>query len=180
VRILAVGLLFLAACAPAPAASVAADVAVPIGNFHEVAHGVYRGAQPDADGFRALRDMGVRTIVDLRSMHDDKSATALGLDIVNIPMPSLPTIDAPDDEEVRKFFDVVTDAARRPVFVHCAEGKDRTGTMCALYRIEVDGWAPQRALAEMNAFGYHDSVYRGLEDFVRAYKPRGFAKTAPR
>jgi protein tyrosine/serine phosphatase len=178
-RIVAVGLVLLAA-ACARTSVEPSRAAAPIDNFAQVADGVYRGAQPDGAGFRALKTMGVRTVVNLRAHHDDAAATALGLDVVSIPMPSLPTIDAPTDEEIRKFLDVVTDPARRPVFVHCAVGKDRTGTMCAIYRIEVEGWTPERAIAEMHEFGYHDEVYGGLEKFVRAYQPRGQAKPAQR
>jgi protein tyrosine/serine phosphatase len=176
-RFVATGLvLFAAACSPTSGAPTRSDV--PIDDFAEVATGVYRGAQPDAEGLRALRAMGVRTIVDLRAKHDDAPAAALGFDVVNIPMSSFPTIAPPTDDETRKFLDVVTDPARRPVFFHCAEGKDRTGTMCALYRIEVEGWTPERAVAEMHAFGYHDVLYAGLEKFVRGYTPRGLAKAA--
>ena len=182
-RLPIVGLLLLAACAGAPAATDHGAIAavVPVANFAEVESGLYRGAQPDAAGFRALRDMGVRTIVNLRSMHDDGPLVApLGLALVNIPMPTLPDIDPPTDAEIRTFFDVVLDPARRPVFVHCAQGKDRTGTMCALYRIEVDGWTPARAIEEMRSFGYHEFFYGELEEFVRRYEPRGLATPAPR
>jgi tyrosine-protein phosphatase SIW14 len=165
-RALLLGIVLLAGCARS---SVAA-----------VADGVYRGAQPDAAGLRALKDMGVRTIVDLRAAHDDHRAADLGFDVVNIPMSSFPTIAPPTDDEIRKFLEVVTDPARRPVFFHCAVGKDRTGTMCALYRIEVDGWTNERAVAEMRQFGYHDVLYAGLEEFVRGYKPRGFAASTAR
>jgi protein tyrosine phosphatase (PTP) superfamily phosphohydrolase (DUF442 family) len=176
-------LLLLAACSCGPATpDRAANVAaVPIDNFAEVAAGVYRGAQPDAAGFKALRDMGVKTIVNLRSAHDDRgAATPLGLDVVTIPMPTLPDIDPPTAKEIRAFFDVINDAARRPVFIHCAQGKDRTGTMCALYRMEVDGWTADRAVAEMRSFGYHENLYADLEEFVRAYKPAGLAARPPR
>jgi len=175
-RFVAAALLFLAAsCAPTSGAPARAGV--PIDDFAEVADGVYRGAQPDADGLRALRGMGVRTIVDFRAKHDDADAAALGFDVVNIPMSSFPSIADPTDDEIRTFLGVVTDPARRPVFFHCAAGKDRTGTMCALYRIEVEGWTPERAVAEMRQFGYHGNVYPGLEEFVRGYRARGFVKT---
>jgi protein tyrosine/serine phosphatase len=177
VRIVALPFVLLAAaCSPTSGAPTRPDV--PIDDFAEVAAGVYRGAQPAEAGLRALRELGVRTIVDFRARHDDGDAAKLGFDVVNIPMSSFPQIAPPTDEEIRKFLDVVTDPARRPVFFHCAEGKDRTGTMCALYRIEIEGWTPERAVAEMHAFGYHDVLYADLEKFVRAYKPRGFAKPA--
>jgi protein tyrosine/serine phosphatase len=79
--------------------------------------------------------------------------------------------DPPTDAELKAFFDVVLDPAKRPVFVHCAHGKDRTGTMCAVYRMEVDGWTPEKAFEEMQKFGFHD-LYTDLEKYVKAYTPR--------
>lgn len=148
---------------------------VPIGNFGEVDEGVFRGAQPDEDGFRALASLGVRTVVNLRLHYDDDAEDVPeGIAVVAIPMHAFLDSDPPTDEDVRRFFDVVLDPARRPVFVHCAQGKDRTGTMCALYRMEVQGWTPELAYEEMREFGFHEH-YRDLRDYVLAYRPRGFA-----
>jgi hypothetical protein len=49
--------------------------------------------------------------------------------------------------------------------------------MAALYRIEVDGWTNDDAVAEMDALGYHD-YYRDLKRFVRGYRRRGYASAA--
>ncbi len=172
--VLAAVLLLLVGCGEDRPSKVAG---VPIENFAEVAPGVYRGAQPDSAGFQALKDLGVKTIVNLRSGHDDAPLAApQGIDVVGIPMSAGMTCAPPSEDAVKAFFAVVADPARRPVFFHCAQGCDRTGTMCALFRIEVDGWTPERALEEMRAFGWHDGAYGALADFVRAYKPRGLAK----
>lgn len=157
--------------APDPA-PIRRTAEMPIDNFAKVADGVYRGAQPDVAGFKALKAMGVKTIVNLRGKHDDKpEATPLGLEVVAIPMSAAVTIEPPKDEEIRAFLDAVLDPGKRPVYVHCAQGKDRTGTMCALYRIEIDGWAPEKAHDEMVSFGWHDSMYPALGKFILAYKP---------
>jgi protein tyrosine phosphatase (PTP) superfamily phosphohydrolase (DUF442 family) len=188
--------LVLAACAcgpssaapAAPVASVNASVipsavvsapvtladgsAVPIANFARVDAGYFRGAQPDQAGFRALRALGVRTVVNLREAHSDATRAAPeGIELVEIPLHAYLDSDPPTEDEVRAFFDVVLDPAKRPVFVHCAQGKDRTGTMSALYRMEVDGWSPDRAFAEMQSFGFHD-WYADLEAYVKGYTPR--------
>ena len=146
----------------------------PIANFAQVAPVLYRGAQPDAAGFLALKDLGVRTVVNLRSRHDDAQLAApAGIDVVTIEMKAALDADPPTDEDVRAFFAVVTDPARQPVFVHCAQGKDRTGTMCALWRMEADGWTAARALEEMRTFGFHEAMYGDLAKFVLGYRTKG-------
>lgn len=148
---------------------------MPIRNFVQVDAGLYRGAQPDAEGFRALRELGVRTVVNLRtSKSDSELAVPAGLDLVEIPVHALIDSDPPTDEELDRFFDVVLDASRRPAFIHCAHGRDRTGALCAVYRIEAQGWTNERALEEMKELGFR-TFYGDLEDFVRTYRPRGRA-----
>ena len=145
-------------------------------NFARVNPNFYRGAQPTVEGFKQLKSMGVKTIIDFRSYHStQKEAEAAGLTAVEIPIKADLGSTPPDDEAIKSYFAVVLDPAKQPVYVHCAFGKDRTGTMCALYRMEVDGWTPDEVIQEMQSFGYHD-IYRDLIHFVKAYKPRGFVK----
>ncbi|HYE97691.1 MAG TPA: tyrosine-protein phosphatase [Planctomycetota bacterium] len=138
--------------------------------------GVYRGAQPSAEGFKALKEMGVKTVICFRSHHSTKAAVEdLGMTSVEMPLQAdIVGSTPPSEKQVEDFFRTVLDPVRQPVYFHCAHGKDRTGTMAALYRIEVDGWTPEEAVEEMQAFGYHDN-YKDLINFVRSYKPRGFA-----
>jgi hypothetical protein len=61
------------------------------------------------------------------------------------------------EEDVVRFLQLATDKTRQPVFVHCQYGADRTGVMCAAYRVAVDGWTKQQAIDEMTqgGFGFH-------------------------
>jgi protein tyrosine phosphatase (PTP) superfamily phosphohydrolase (DUF442 family) len=147
---------------------------VPIRRFAEVATGLYRGAQPDADGFRALDGLGVRTVLNFRAEDKDTALAPAGMKVVQL----IAHINKPDDAEIRAFFDVALDPARRPLYMHCAEGRERTGFYAALYRIEVDGWTPARALDEMRAFGFRDADHPEVVEYVAAYKPRGYAPKA--
>jgi len=155
-----------------PFATRTADA--PVENFAWIAPGVCRGAQPDSAGLRYLAEHGCRTIVNLRSHHSERAeAEALGLRFVELPLHADAFgSTAPTEEEVRRFFSIVLDPAAQPVFFHCARGKDRTGTLAALYRIEVEGWTNDEAVEEMLGFGYH-TIYRDLIDYVRAYEPLG-------
>src|SRR5260221_3285567 len=145
-------------------------------NFARVNPGLYRGGQPTEEGFKQLKAMGVKTVIDFRSFHTTKKQVeAAGMTPVEIPIRADLGSVPPDDEALKKFFEVVLDPARQPVYIHCAFGKDRTGTMAALYRLQVDHWSPDEAIQEMEAFGYHN-IYRDLISFVKAYKPRGYVK----
>ena len=55
-----------------------------------------------------------------------------------------------------------------PVLVHCQHGADRTGSMCALYRIMRQGWKVEDAITEMKdgGYGYH-SIWCHLPRFIR-------------
>jgi len=46
--------------------------------------------------------------------------------------------------------------------------------MTAIYRMEIEGWTNERALAEMRSFGFGNDHPRVL-DFVRTYVPRSAA-----
>jgi tyrosine-protein phosphatase SIW14 len=125
-----------------------------VANFHEVDPNVYRGAQPSLDGFKSLAALGVKTIVDLRGddklPEEQKEVEDLGLRYISIPMSGL---TAPTDEQIANILAVFDAADTAPVFVHCREGKDRTGTVVACYRISHDHWANDKALAEAKGYG---------------------------
>lgn len=136
-----------------------------------VAPGIYRGGQPDAEGIRWLRRMGVRTVVNLRHYHGDTEGElvrAAGMRYVRIPLEST---DAPEPEQIARFLEVARDPEAHPIYVHCLHGVDRTGAMVAVYRIEEQGWSNSDALAEMEHFGAH-GVLHDLRRFVGAFAPR--------
>ena len=135
-------------------------------NVGRVASGILRGAQPKREGYATLKAMGVKTVISLRTRHGEREAVeAAGMRSVEIPMDVMKNVDP---AAVRKALSVMTDPANQPVFVHCAHGKDRTGVVAAVYRMEVDGWSEAEAEAEMKAFGFHEIWFR-LEKFVRRY-----------
>ncbi len=119
-------------------------------HFAKVDDGLYRSGQPTAEGFAAAERLGVRTVVSLRSAHTDRSLLAgTCLRYVEIPCHQW----SMDDDVVAAFLEVATDPAMRPILVHCAEGRDRTGLAVASYRVAVDGWSHADAEREMRAFG---------------------------
>jgi protein tyrosine phosphatase (PTP) superfamily phosphohydrolase (DUF442 family) len=133
-------------------------------NLHKVNDGLYRGAQPTAEGIKELEKLGVKTIVCLRDNHSDKELIGdAKITYEQIPMK---TWDIEKDDVVR-FLQIATDKSRQPVFVHCQHGSDRTGTMCAAYRVVVEGWTKQQAIDEMKdgGFGFH-AIWVHLPKFI--------------
>jgi tyrosine-protein phosphatase SIW14 len=171
-RAVVVSLALLLASPPAWGAPDKSDV--PVERFHRVDEGLYRGAQPTAEGFRRLRDLGVRTIVNLRMEADAKRTNekqiveGLGMRYIHLPVEDgnffTRSRRIPDDV-IRDFFKVLDQSDGGPVFLHCHRGADRTGALIAFYRIARHGWDNQRALQESRAIGMR-SWYRGLQDQI--------------
>ncbi len=146
-----------------------------IGDIEYVARinpGLYRGAYPK-DDLGVLKRLGVRTIINFRyrESHDyEDEARAAGFEYYWMPInPSEP----PGPDFIAKFFSIVDDPAKRPVYIHCTLGIDRTGMMSGLYRMERDGWANEEAAAEMEYFG-HNELWHDLEKFVKNHRPGSF------
>ena len=151
----------LAITAPLP--SVAAEVAglAGVANFHQVNQNLYRGAQPSEKGLKSLADLGVKTIIDLRHGIDradmeERAAERLGLHYINVPMEGL---TAPTDKQIADLLGVLNATDQGPVFVHCREGKDRTGMVIACYRIAHDHWTNDKALEEAKSYGMHQTQH---------------------
>lgn len=158
----------------------AADVAG-VHNFHQVSDHLYRGAQPTTEGFRNLSRLGIKTIIDLResggrSVSEQRAVEADGMRYISMPMSG---IHAPSDEQVAKLLAMVDDNANGPVFIHCRRGADRTGTICACYRISHDHWQNQRALDEAKSFGMA-WFEKAMQHYVLGYQTAvNAAATAP-
>jgi len=134
-------------------------------NFHKISEDLYRSGQPTSEGLRNLKTLGIRTVVDLRWLHSDPGEIrGSGLKYEHINM----TVLYPEESQAVKFLQIVTDKKMTPVLVHCQYGSDRTGIMCAIYRIAVQGWTKERALKEMveGGFGFH-GIWANLIQWVK-------------
>ncbi|MCX7805423.1 MAG: tyrosine-protein phosphatase [Planctomycetota bacterium] len=143
--------------------------------FGIVEEGVlYRSAQPSvAQLERVASRYGIRTVVNLRKPgpedggnfpEEAAAAKALGIEFVNIPY-----TNECAQQHIASFLEVMADPSRRPVLVHCSAGKERTGVMVAAYRISRHGWTLERALAEMQDYGFDPADGRRFVEAVREF-----------
>ncbi|MDR0842954.1 MAG: BamA/TamA family outer membrane protein [Acidobacteriota bacterium] len=139
-------------------------------NFGKVNDNYYRGGQPGAKHFSALKAAGIRTIVNLRKngpKEEEGLARQAGMNYFYLPLSSRkPATPA----EVDEFLKIVNDPDNWPVYVHCAAGRHRTGGMTAVYRMTHDGWDADKAFEEMDKYGFYSFPNHGSwKKFVYEY-----------
>ncbi|MDR1049315.1 MAG: tyrosine-protein phosphatase, partial [Synergistaceae bacterium] len=161
---LVVFMFFAAAAAGAP------RWAAPIGlegvpNLYKVSDTVYRSGQPTRRGFRNLRGLGVKTVLNLRSWHSD-SDELRGTSLREIRVRV--RVWRPETGDVLRVLRVLADKDGAPYLVHCDGGADRTGMAIALYRMVIQGWDREDAIREMKNGGYGFSpLGDDIPDFLR-------------
>jgi protein tyrosine/serine phosphatase len=154
------GLLAFALIGHADCADVLVAPNVPITAFHQVNSDLYRGGRPNAEGLKALADLGVKTILNIDNdsasiAEETRIAESLGLREISIPLSGFWT---PSDADVDRILAVMADPANAPIYIHCQHGHDRTGLLVGLYRIEIDHWTVADAWTEMLDLGFHRSL----------------------
>ena len=134
-------------------------------NFHKVSDNLYRGARQNAEGYKKLKEMGIKTVVNLRTSNkEEKIVKDAGLNYVFIPTKTSKL----GDDTIEKFLQVVSDRDNWPVFVHCYHGSDRTGAAVASYRIVFEDYTPEEAHKEMTTgnYGFH-SMWKNIEAYIK-------------
>ncbi|MCL5279349.1 MAG: tyrosine-protein phosphatase [Planctomycetes bacterium] len=134
-------------------------------NLYRVSDNLYRGALPTTEGLQELKELGVHTIIDLRESDGNRAKMAeLGLTYEHIPMTAFHV----KDDNVVQFLRIAGDSGHAPLFVHCKRGADRTGLMCAVYRIAFQGWTKDQAIAEMTQGGFRfNRGYQNVVNYIR-------------
>jgi tyrosine-protein phosphatase SIW14 len=138
----------------------------------QVAPGLYRGGRPDAAGVAWLKRLGIKTVLNLRHFHGETERALVESAGIAYKRVALESSDVPTAQQLAQIMKTILDPTLRPLYVHCQHGVDRTGTVMAVYRMEIDRWTNVAALAEMDYFGAH-KLWRDLRDFVRRYRPLG-------
>ncbi len=149
---LILGLVFLWSAA----AQARVEVTHGLPNFHKVSESVYRGGRAQEGGLEYLKESGFKTIINIENVDEfikaeSTEARRLGLKHISIPMEY--KVD-PDDAMIDRILALLQDPANFPIYLHCKHGKDRTGLVMALYRVEVQGWDAKKAYKEMYKLGF--------------------------
>ena len=116
--------------------------------------GLYRAAQPSAQGMASLERMGIRNVLSLRhGSLDNRLARDTLIQCHHVTMNAFKI----EEEELLEALAIMVAPRNRPLLVHCFHGADRTGVLCAAYRVVVQNWTKDKAIDEMERgqYGFH-------------------------
>jgi protein tyrosine phosphatase (PTP) superfamily phosphohydrolase (DUF442 family) len=137
-----------------------------VSNFAQVSPHLYRGGQPTARGFERLKQIGIKTVIDLRGKSHRDDIEALGLRYLHIPS----SASQPDQQEIIQFLRIAIDPASQPVFIHDERGADRVGLYVAAYRMVEQGWTARDAQAELPRFHFNP-FWKQIPQFLDRLEP---------
>jgi protein tyrosine/serine phosphatase len=139
-----------------------------IPRFQMIDDGLYRGGQPELEGFEFLKNKGIKTVINLRTENgEEQIVKELGLNYIHIPI-SIKMWSKIPNAAIQEYFKVLNDPANYPIFFHCRRGADRTGALAGFYRIAVQGWEPKKAYSEARDIGmrwWYPAIKQQIYDF---------------
>jgi tyrosine-protein phosphatase SIW14 len=153
-----------------------------------VVPGFYRGGEMTADGFAdAFARLGIRTVINVQddfpdpelpqsflgrhTVHESEWCARHGVRYVALApdLISRRSVGSHHPAVIDEFLRLMDDKRNYPVLLHCKAGLHRTGILCAVYRMEYQGWSPAEAYAELKAHGFGDWVCTSANDYVEQY-----------
>jgi len=149
---------------------------------------VFRCGQLTAEGFTdAVQRYRIKTFIQVQDEYPDpdldrrflgggtikESELCRRLDVRYVYLPpdllERPRIPAERPEAIDKFLAVMDNPANYPVLIHCRAGLHRTGVLCAVYRMEYDGFSPEEAIQELKANGFGEWPCTSANDYIKQY-----------
>jgi len=170
-----------ASVTPTPLNATSAQVTTTLPMFRRLDANYTRGAEPASGGIETLTRLGVKTVVDLRSIYDHTDDAGLAVEQAGLRYYWLPlgVWNPATDAQAREFVALVTDESKGPFYVFCDDGLHRTGEMSAIYRVARYQWEVEQALKEMDEVGFNPYYY-SLRNYVWTYARKFHPQAVPR
>lgn len=136
-------------------------------NLYRVTPQIFRSANPQPHSLPSLQALNIRTVLSL-CREKEETFSFPGIQTVSIPM----SVSKPDMSSLENALNILEKFSQNSsavhdntaqdngnILVHCTHGADRTGLVIALYRIKIQQWTKEEALAEMLEGGYGCHIF---------------------
>lgn len=119
-------------------------------------------------------EYNLKTIIDLRGdffeasdvKNEHEACEDIGIE--HIPI-LIDTEKGPDKSQIKQFLKIMADSAKKPLYIHCHHGIDRTGLMIAIYKMDKYGVSYEKAKNEWVARGHKIGEYPALDDCLAKF-----------
>lgn len=145
-----------------------------LSNIYKIDDYVYRSEQPSAKDMATLHNYGIRSVLNLRHVRNDKhEAKDTPLKLYHVP---INTWRMSYDDLVKAV--AILQTSDKPVLVHCLHGSDRTGCVIAAYRMIHHGWTKEEAIRELaeGGYGYHEKWFPNIVELLHSLDVQKFRK----
>jgi hypothetical protein len=156
---------------PPRSSSGQAKAGATLAHFGKVDEGVYKGSRPRTDAdFRLLQSRHVKYILDLQLIPsllraEQNKAKRYGMEVIHARINASPV--PPSEKHIASIMAILKDRRYRPIYFHCALGRDRTALVAALYKMYFMGMSQQDAWRYMKAAGFKEAWIRdGLKKYL--------------
>jgi len=134
-------------------------------------------ARPESErDLESLKKLGIRTIISLTEDPLDFEVGRLGFDYLHSPITDF---DAPSQDQLVKIIRFIEESISKskPVLVHCAAGKGRTGLVLAAYLVH-HGKRAEDAINQVRALRPGSIEMPAQQDAVRLYAKKCETRSA--
>lgn len=115
-------------------------------NLHQMNDTLYRSALPRVQDNQWLQQENIQTVINFYQKPDSLWLSDSSIKQIQIP---LHTGRINDVDVLRALHSITAAQEKGPVLMHCKHGQNRTGLIAAMYRIVIEGWSKEAAMAEM-------------------------------
>ncbi|KAJ2356544.1 protein-tyrosine-phosphatase [Coemansia erecta] len=158
------------------------DPLIPPYRFERVQNRLYRGGYPKPRNFRFLRRQRLKTLVSLIPSDRDTQLTdycrAENIERICIPVDSPNENVTLTDEIVSQCLELMTDASRTPLYIHCLDGSNVTGVVVMCLR-KLQLWRIASLQNEYLRFEQDGEIIPEESEFVEAYAGKALVLPNP-
>ena len=159
-------LLIMNSCSKAPNIISANENIAQINpnSFRQVEPSVVSGGQPTKEELKALKEAGIKTVVNLRprdeiDWNEEETVLQLDLNYIHLPISGSKDITAENASRLTK---AIEKNSSEPLYVHCGSG-NRVGALIAISEYHKNGSDIEAAISEGKRWGL-----KSLETQVRS------------